>query len=65
MKSALKAAGVTYQIYNAGGDAQKQKAQHAMQLEEMRLNHKASLEQATLAAKTAVTARTTRPPRAT
>jgi D-xylose transport system substrate-binding protein len=27
MKSALKAAGVTYQIYNAGGDAQKQKAQ--------------------------------------
>jgi len=27
MKSALKAAGVTSQIYNAGGDAQKQKAQ--------------------------------------
>jgi D-xylose transport system substrate-binding protein len=27
MKSALKAAGVSYQIYNANGDAQKQKAQ--------------------------------------
>src|SRR4051812_1435369 len=27
MTAALKAAGVTYQIYNAGGDAQKQKAQ--------------------------------------
>jgi D-xylose transport system substrate-binding protein len=27
MKTSLKAAGVSYQIYNAGGDAQKQKAQ--------------------------------------
>ena len=27
MQSSLKAAGVSYQIYNAGGDAQKQKAQ--------------------------------------